>query len=83
MCFVLIIVCSTLTDPVTFEKCLTAIKDNAFVISDYPVCVTLEDHLTQELQAKAAEVSDFSNLCFSFFFTSPLRQVPAFVVLNW
>jgi phosphatidylinositol phospholipase C delta len=47
---------NTLTDPVTFEKCLVAIKENAFVASPYPVCVTLEDHLTCELQAQAAQM---------------------------
>jgi phosphatidylinositol phospholipase C delta len=59
---------NTLTDPVTFEKCLVAIKENAFFASQYPVCVTLEDHLTQELQAKAAEVCELKfYLTFSFF----------------
>lgn len=47
---------NTLTNPVSFVKCIRAIKDNAFVSSDYPVCVTLEDHLTSALQAKAAEI---------------------------
>jgi phosphatidylinositol phospholipase C delta len=59
-------VCSTLTDPVPFVKCLTAIKENAFIASPYPVCVTLEDHLTSALQAQAAEVGD----CGSFGFFS-------------
>lgn len=45
----------TLTSPVDFKKCLTAIKENAFVKSQYPVIVTLEDHLPSELQAKAAK----------------------------
>ncbi|KAG0599415.1 hypothetical protein M758_12G149900 [Ceratodon purpureus] len=47
---------NTLTDPVAFGKCLVAIKENAFHASPYPVCVTLEDHLTSELQAHAAEM---------------------------
>lgn len=50
------IFCSTLTKPVAFEKCIVAIRDHAFVNSEYPVCVTLEDHLTSPLQATAAEV---------------------------
>lgn len=45
----------TLTSPVSFKTCLIAIKENAFVKSDYPVVVTLEDHLPPELQAKAAK----------------------------
>jgi len=47
---------------VAFEKCIIAIRDNAFINSEYPVCVTLEDHLTSALQAKAAEVRDFSEM---------------------
>ena len=46
----------TLTSPVDFKTCLVAIKENAFHKTDYPVIVTLEDHLTPQLQAKAAEV---------------------------
>ena len=38
-------------------KCLKSIKEYAFVASDYPVVITLEDHLTPDLQAKVAEVS--------------------------
>ncbi|KAL8504805.1 hypothetical protein ACS0TY_016119 [Phlomoides rotata] len=45
----------TLTSPVTLVKCLAAIKEHAFVASEYPVIITLEDHLTPELQAKVAE----------------------------
>lgn len=37
-------------------KCLGAIKEHAFVASEYPVIITLEDHLTKDLQAKVAEV---------------------------
>ncbi|KAG0607494.1 hypothetical protein M758_8G033000 [Ceratodon purpureus] len=47
---------NTLTNPVSLEKCLIAIKEKAFSSSEYPVCVTLEDHLTSDLQAKAAEM---------------------------
>ncbi|KAI3994261.1 hypothetical protein MKX01_012518 [Papaver californicum] len=46
----------TLTSPVPFIDCLKAIKEYAFVASEYPLVVTLEDHLTPELQAKAAEM---------------------------
>lgn len=48
--------CRTLTTPVELIKCLKSIKDNAFFASDYPVVITLEDHLTPDLQAKVAEV---------------------------
>ncbi|KAH9309522.1 hypothetical protein KI387_037433, partial [Taxus chinensis] len=44
----------TLTTPVEFGKCLKSIKNHAFVASQYPVIITLEDHLTKDLQAKAA-----------------------------
>lgn len=46
----------TMTSPVEFIKCLRAIKEHAFYASDYPVVITLEDHLTPDLQAKAAEM---------------------------
>lgn len=46
---------NTLTSPVAFEKCIKAIKANAFVSSKYPVVITLEDHLSSPLQALAAE----------------------------
>ncbi|KAI8006446.1 Phosphoinositide phospholipase C 6 [Camellia lanceoleosa] len=46
----------TLTAPVTLIKCLRSIKEYAFVKSPYPVIVTLEDHLTVDLQAKVAEM---------------------------
>lgn len=44
------------TPPVDLIKCLRSIKDHAFSASAYPVILTLEDHLTPDLQAKAAEV---------------------------
>eukprot|EP00246_Nothoceros_aenigmaticus_P015284 TRINITY_DN6274_c0_g2_i1.p1 TRINITY_DN6274_c0_g2~~TRINITY_DN6274_c0_g2_i1.p1 ORF type:complete len:561 (+),score=109.82 TRINITY_DN6274_c0_g2_i1:217-1683(+) len=47
----------TLTKPVDFSKCIQAIKDNAFVASEYPVVITFEDHLPPKLQAKAAEIA--------------------------
>lgn len=52
-----------MTAPVDFALCLEAIRDNAFVASPYAVVITYEDHLTPELQAKAAQVS--TDLIFS------------------
>ncbi|GAU28699.1 hypothetical protein TSUD_216060, partial [Trifolium subterraneum] len=46
----------TLTTPVDLIKCLKSIKEHAFAASPYPVIITLEDHLTQDLQAKAAQM---------------------------
>ncbi|CAL5363867.1 unnamed protein product [Camellia sinensis] len=47
----------TLTAPVPLIKCLKSIKEYAFVKSPYPVIITLEDHLTVDLQAKVAEMA--------------------------
>ncbi|KAJ0101423.1 hypothetical protein Patl1_06615 [Pistacia atlantica] len=44
----------TLTAPVQLKLCLESIKENAFLASEYPVVITLEDHLTPDLQAKVA-----------------------------
>ncbi|KAL8093044.1 phosphoinositide phospholipase C 2-like [Apium graveolens] len=46
----------TLTNPVELIKCLRSIKQHAFVKSEYPVILTLEDHLTPVLQAKVAKM---------------------------
>ncbi|XP_071696710.1 phosphoinositide phospholipase C 6-like isoform X2 [Rutidosis leptorrhynchoides] len=46
----------TLTSPVKLIECLKAIKEYAFVASPYPVIITLEDHLTPDLQEKVAEM---------------------------
>ncbi|XP_074295021.1 phosphoinositide phospholipase C 4-like [Silene latifolia] len=46
----------TLTTPVDLLTCLRAIRDYAFEKSEYPVIITLEDHLKPKLQAKAAEM---------------------------
>ncbi|WOL18657.1 hypothetical protein Cni_G27454 [Canna indica] len=46
----------TLTSPVEMIKCLRSIKEFAFHSSPYPVVITLEDHLTPDLQAKVAEM---------------------------
>lgn len=48
--------CRTLTTPVELIKCLRSIKEHAFSASPYPVVITLEDHLTPDLQAKVAKV---------------------------
>ena len=47
----------TMTAPVELIKCLKSIKQHAFSASEYPVVITLEDHLTADLQAKTAKVS--------------------------
>ncbi|KNA12041.1 hypothetical protein SOVF_129540 isoform A [Spinacia oleracea] len=49
-----IVVChgGTMTSPVELNKCLEAIKENAFDVSEYPVIITFEDHLDHLLQAK-------------------------------
>ncbi|KAK1271579.1 Phosphoinositide phospholipase C 2 [Acorus gramineus] len=46
----------TLTPPVELIKCLRSIREHAFSVSPYPVIITLEDHLTPDLQAKVAEM---------------------------
>ncbi|MBA0658243.1 hypothetical protein Goklo_010466, partial [Gossypium klotzschianum] len=46
----------TLTAPVELIKCLKSIKEHAFSASEYPVVITLEDHLTPKLQAKVAQM---------------------------
>ncbi|KAL1190201.1 Phosphoinositide phospholipase C 3 [Cardamine amara subsp. amara] len=46
----------TLTSHEDLQKCLNAIKDNAFHVSDYPVMITLEDHLPPNLQGQVAKM---------------------------
>ncbi|XP_047967643.1 phosphoinositide phospholipase C 4-like [Salvia hispanica] len=46
----------TVTAPVDLLKCLKSIKEHAFSASPYPVIITLEDHLTRDLQAKVAQM---------------------------
>ncbi|VFQ80435.1 unnamed protein product [Cuscuta campestris] len=46
----------TLTTPVALSKCLKSIKEYAFSASEYPLIITLEDHLTPDLQAKVAQM---------------------------
>ncbi|KAK6145489.1 hypothetical protein DH2020_022309 [Rehmannia glutinosa] len=57
----------TLTTPVELIKCLRSIKEHAFTASEYPVVITLEDHLTPDLQAKTAEMitQTFGDMLFS------------------
>lgn len=63
----------TLTSPVKLIKCLKAIKEHAFVASDYPVIITLEDHLNKELQATVAKV------CFALPFITLVKLDNAYV----
>ncbi|GLT92968.1 hypothetical protein SLE2022_107770 [Rubroshorea leprosula] len=46
----------TLTTPVKLIKCLRSIKKYAFVASEYPVVITLEDHLTPDLRPEVAKM---------------------------
>ncbi|XP_044479703.1 phosphoinositide phospholipase C 4-like [Mangifera indica] len=46
----------TLTAPIELIKCLRSIKEHAFSASPFPVIITLEDHLTPDLQAKVAQM---------------------------
>ncbi|KAL3611264.1 hypothetical protein D5086_002284 [Populus alba] len=46
----------TLTAPVELIRCLKSIKEYAFSSSPYPVIITLEDHLTPDLQVKVAQM---------------------------
>lgn len=57
----------TLTTPVELLKCLKSIKEHAFTASEYPVVITLEDHLTPDLQAKVAVMltQTFGDVLFS------------------
>ncbi|KAJ6810556.1 phosphoinositide phospholipase C 2-like [Iris pallida] len=56
----------TLTTPVELIKCLESIREHAFTASKYPVIITLEDHLTPDLQAKVAKMlkDTFEDLLF-------------------
>ncbi|XP_010541456.1 PREDICTED: phosphoinositide phospholipase C 1 isoform X2 [Tarenaya hassleriana] len=46
----------TLTSHEDLQKCLNAIKENAFDTSEYPVVITFEDHLTRNLQRKVVKM---------------------------
>ncbi|CAH2054514.1 unnamed protein product [Thlaspi arvense] len=69
----------TLTAPVELIKCLRAIKAHAFDVSDYPVVVTLEDHLTPELQSKVAEMvtAIFGEILFTPPVGESLKEFPS------
>ncbi|CAL0315763.1 unnamed protein product [Lupinus luteus] len=47
----------TLTTPVSAMRCLESIREYGFVASQYPIIITIEDHLTRDLQAKFAEMA--------------------------
>ncbi|KAK7320601.1 hypothetical protein VNO77_30225 [Canavalia gladiata] len=67
----------TLTAPVSLLQCLESIKEYAFVKSDYPVIITLEDHLTPDLQAKVAEMTTqvFGDMLY-YPQTDPVTELP-------
>ncbi|KAG8490434.1 hypothetical protein CXB51_013641 [Gossypium anomalum] len=67
----------TLTTPVSFIQCLTSIKEYAFVSSPYPVIITLEDHLTPELQAKAADMITQTFETMLYYPESDLTEFPS------
>ncbi|XP_028784580.1 phosphoinositide phospholipase C 2 [Neltuma alba] len=46
----------TLTAPVELRDCLEAIKEHAFEVSEYPVVITFEDHLSSLLRTKVARM---------------------------
>lgn len=66
----------TLTTPVELIKCLKSIKEHAFSASPYPVIITLEDHLTSDLQAKTAVMVTkiFGNM---LFYPESLEEFPS------
>ncbi|BAT17654.1 phosphoinositide phospholipase C 6 [Oryza sativa Japonica Group] len=68
----------TLTAPVQIIKCLKSIKEYAFCASPYPLVITLEDHLTPDLQAKVAEmlVKTFGNLLY-IPSSDPINEFPS------
>ncbi|KAK6786446.1 hypothetical protein RDI58_014971 [Solanum bulbocastanum] len=67
----------TLTAPVALIKCLRSIKEHAFSASEYPVVITLEDHLTPDLQEKVAEMitQTFGDMLFSP--SESLKELPS------
>ncbi|CAL5190139.1 unnamed protein product [Lathyrus oleraceus] len=68
----------TLTTPVSLLQCLKSIKEYAFVKSRYPIIITLEDHLTPDLQAKVAEMTTqtFGDMLY-FPQTEPMTEFPS------
>ncbi|XP_050387700.1 phosphoinositide phospholipase C 2-like isoform X2 [Argentina anserina] len=69
----------TLTAPVALDKCFQSIKEHAFVASEYPVVITLEDHLTPNLQAKVAKMitETFGDVLFSPPGSECLKEFPS------
>jgi len=56
--------CSTLIAPVEFDKCIFAIKENAFVASQYPVIITLEDlNKEREREGKKKHTHTHTHTC--------------------
>ncbi|KAH8930909.1 hypothetical protein BDL97_20G006900, partial [Sphagnum fallax] len=47
---------NTLTRSVEFKDCVATIKENAFLASNYPIIITIENHLPPGLQDKAAMI---------------------------
>ncbi|KAI7736746.1 hypothetical protein M8C21_030226, partial [Ambrosia artemisiifolia] len=68
----------TLTTPVELIKCFKSIKQHAFTASEFPVVITLEDHLTTDLQAKVAKMvrDTFGDMLFAPG-TEPLQEFPS------
>lgn len=64
----------TLTSPVELLRCLKSIKEHAFSASSYPLIITLEDHLTPDLQAKVAKVDFIVYALIKFRFMLYLKQ---------
>ncbi|MCO5574927.1 hypothetical protein L7F22_028722 [Adiantum nelumboides] len=46
---------NTLTRAVPFDECINIIMENAFVASQYPVIITIENHLPPDLQKRATK----------------------------
>ncbi|GMP89685.1 hypothetical protein CsSME_00041150 [Camellia sinensis var. sinensis] len=67
----------TLTTPVELIKCLKSIKEHAFSASPYPVIITLEDHLTPDLQAKVAQMITQTFGKMLFYPESDLKEFPS------
>ncbi|XP_071720151.1 phosphoinositide phospholipase C 2-like isoform X1 [Rutidosis leptorrhynchoides] len=69
----------TLTAPVKLDKCLEAIKTYAFVASDYPIILTLEDHLTPDLQAKVAKMvtETYGDVLYTYTGTDAMKDFPS------
>ncbi|KAL3675595.1 hypothetical protein R1sor_025543 [Riccia sorocarpa] len=65
----------TLTKPVKFDACIKAIKEHAFEVSDYPVIITIENHLPEKLQIEAAKIMK-EILGESIFIPSPDERPP-------